>query len=307
MSPLAAPMGKIRLYFLATRPQFLPAIALPVAVGASFAYRSTGAFSPPFFALSLFAALCYHAGMNVLNDYFDFKNGTDNINERALTPFTGGSLFIQKGLITPEQTLSFGLILVALGSVAGLYLAYMTAPLLLVIGALGLFLGYSYSAPPLSLASRGLGEATVGVSFGVLTVPGSYLVQTGGLSWTPFFASLPVSFLITALLYVNEFPDFEADQKAGKLTLVVRLGKERARYGIIPLIAGAYLSLAAAVVLGFLPGSSLIALLSAIPALKSAAGLLKNPQGSRSLIPSIKSIILADLSAGALLAVSALF
>lgn len=299
-------MSKTKLYFLSTRPQFLPAIALPVAVGASFAYRSTGGFSVLFFALSLLAALFYHAGMNVLNDYFDFKNGTDNINTNALTPFTGGSLFIQKGLISPRSTLYFGAVLVMLGSLAGLYLTCMTTPLLLLIGGLGLFLGYSYSAPPLSLASRGLGEVTVGLCFGLLTVLGSYVVQTGEMSVVPFFAALPISFLITALLYINEFPDCEADQKAGKLTIVVRLGKQKARYGMILLTAGAYLSLVSAVLLGFLPAPSLITLLSAVPAAKSAAGLFKDPEGNRSLIPPIKSIILADLSAGALLAVSGL-
>lgn len=299
-------MSKIKIYFLSTRPQFLPAIALPVAVGASFAYRATGRFSLLFFSLSLLAALFYHAGMNLLNDYFDFKNGTDNINTKALTPFTGGARFIQNGAITPESVLRNGLSLVLLGSLAGLYLAYMTTPLLLLIGGAGLFLGYSYSAPPLSLASRGLGELTVGVCFGLLTVIGSYIVQTRELSVVPFFAALPVSFLITALLYINEFPDCEADQKAGKRTLVVRLGKRRARYGMLLLTAGAYLSLVAAVALGFLPAGSLITLLSALPAAKSAAGLFKSPEGGPELIPSIKSIIAADLSAGALLAISGL-
>ena len=299
-------MSKIRTYFLSTRPQFLPAIALPVAVGASFAYRATGRFSLLFFSVSLVAALFYHAGMNLINDYFDFKNGTDNINTGALTPFTGGGRFIQKGLLSPGRVLFFGAVLVTLGSLAGLYLAYETTPLLLAIGGTGLFLGYSYSAPPLSLASRGLGELTVGVCFGLLTVLGSYVVQAGELSAVPLFASLPVSFLITALLYVNEFPDREADEKSGKLTLVVRLGKQKARYGVVLLAAGAYGSLVAAVALGFLPAGSLITLLSALPAAKSAFGVFKDPEGGPSTVPYIKSIILADLSAGALLTVSGL-
>jgi len=299
-------MPKIKLYFLSTRPQFLPAIVLPVAIGTSFAYRATGRFSLLHFSVSLLAALFYHAGMNLLNDYFDFKNSTDNINTRALTPFTGGSRFIQNGLLSPEAVLRFGIALVTLGSLAGLYLGIKTTPVLLAIGASGLFLGYSYSGPPLSLASRGLGEVTVGLCFGLLTVLGSYIVQSGELSAIPVFASLPVSFLITALLYVNEFPDREADESSGKLTLVVRLGKQKARYGVALLAVGAYLSLTASVALGFVPEVSLITLLSALPAAKSAIGIFKDPEGGPSMVPHIKSIILADLSAGALLAISGL-
>lgn len=286
---------------MATRPQFLPAIVIPVGLGASTAWDSTGYFNPAFFLLSLLAALFYHAGMNVLNDYFDFINGTDNINQKALTPFTGGSRFIQKGLLSAGETAFLGAALVAAGSLIGFYLAYKTGWALLFIGGIGLLSGIFYSAPPLFLAGRGLGEITVGINFGLLTVLGSYMVQTGHGGWEPIFASLCVSFLIAALLYINEFPDYEADKTAGKLTLVVRLGPEKARYFMLAFLAGAYLSIIAGEALGYLPPLSLIALLSLVFALPAATGLMRNYRGGAELIPSIKSIILAHLSSGILL------
>lgn len=294
-------MRSIRTYFFATRPQFLPAVLIPVGLGASTAWLNTGALSFTKLALSLLAAVCYHTGMNVLNDYFDYRNGTDNINKKALTPFTGGSRFIQRGEMTAKETLALGAVLIAAGSVIGIYLASATGWGLALIGAAGLLSGIFYSAPPVFLAGRGLGEITVGVNFGLLTVLGSYMVQTGRVDAASVMVSLPVAFLIAALLYINEFPDFEADRDCGKRTLVVRLGPGRARYFFIVFVLGTYLSIAALAVSGYLPLLSLISLASAAFAVRAWVGLIKNYGGGASLLPSIKSIILAHTSCGVLL------
>ncbi|MBI5809814.1 MAG: prenyltransferase, partial [Deltaproteobacteria bacterium] len=241
---------RLKTYLLATRPQFLPAVAVPVALGASTAWASHRMFNVFYFTVSLIAALLYHAGMNVLNDYFDNRNGADNMNMGGLAPFTGGSRFIQTGLMTPRETLRLGALLIAGGSGAGLYLAYMAGMPLLIIGAAGLFSGVFYSAPPFFFAGRGLGEIIVGLNFGVMTVAGSHFVQAGEVSLMPVIASLPVSFFISALLYMNEFPDCPADRAAGKKTLVVLIGPEKGRYVIIALVGGAYLSLFAGIASG---------------------------------------------------------
>jgi 1,4-dihydroxy-2-naphthoate octaprenyltransferase len=242
--------------------------------------------------------------MNVVNDYFDCLNNSDNINRSGLTPFTGGSRFIQNGLMTQGETLALGISLLFAGSAIGVYLAYKTSYLLLLIGLIGLFTGFFYSAPPLFLAGRGLGEITVGADFGILTVLGSYLVQTGTVSLEAFIASLPLSFFIAGLLYINQFPDFEADKTVGKRNIVVRLGLRRGRWGIILITAGAYLSIVAGVILRILPPFSLIALLSVFFSFHAAKGLIINYNGGKALIPSIKQIILAHLSTGLLLVIS---
>ena len=294
-------MHRLKTLFLATRPQFFPAVVIPVALGASTAWYKVGVFNAKHFLLSLMAAIFFHAGMNVLNDYFDFRNGTDNINRNALTPFTGGSRFIQRGLLTPGETLALGASLVGAGSIVGVYLALEVSTLLLLIGGVGLLSGLFYSAPPFFFAGRGLGEIVVGVDFGVLTVLGSYMVQTGSPAPEPVFASLPISFLISALLYINEFPDYEADRSAGKRNLVVRLGLKRGIAGFYLLVAGAYLSIIAGVLLGYLPLPSLAALLSLVFALPAVTGLARNYDRGPKLIPSIKAVILAHVSSGVLL------
>lgn len=294
-------------YFMATRPRFFPGIIIPVGIGAATAWHASGEFHPFHFALTLAAAVLYHGGMNVFNDYFDSINGSDDGNTRALAPFTGGSRFIQKGLLTRGETLALAVALVAGGSVIGAYLALATTPWLLALGIVGLASGYFYTAPPLFLASRGLGELTVGLNFGLLTVLGSYAVQTMTVGVDAVFASLPTSFLITALLYVNEFPDFEADRDAGKRTMVVRLGPRRARYGIVAIVACAYLSVVAGVVLGHLPSLTLLALATLPLALPGVRGLLANYTGGPELVPSIKSIILTHLSSGIIMILALVF
>jgi 1,4-dihydroxy-2-naphthoate octaprenyltransferase len=294
-------MHRLKVYFLATRPQFFAAVILPVLLGTSTAWETSGSFNPGYLLLSLCAAILFHAGMNVVNDYYDFLNGTDNMNEGALTPFTGGSRCIQNGLMTPYQTITLGVLLLAGGSIIGLVLAYLTTPWILLIGGIGLFTGFFYSAPPLFLAGRGLGEITVGVNFGLLTVLGSFMVQTGSFALEPVFASLCLSFLISALLYVNEFPDYDADMAAGKRNLVVRLGPRKGRWGIVALVSGAYLSVVIGAAIGLLPKLSLAALLSLVFALPAVTGVMKNYGGGARLVPAIKSIILAHMASGILL------
>ncbi len=299
-------MADLKTLFLATRPGFFSASVVPVLLGASVAWNLDNAFSPGYLVLTLLAVISLHAGMNVLNDYYDYLNGTDNINKTALPPFTGGSGLIQSGSMTPVATLFLGAGLVCAGSLLGLYLAITTSPLLFLIGGAGLTTGFFYSAPPLFLAGRGLGELTVGLDFGILPVLGSYAVQTGTLSTAPFLASLPLSFLIAAILFINEFPDMEADEASGKKTLVVRLGREKALTVLNFIIASAYASLGPGLFAGALPRTSLLALLSAPLALRATLIAGKTSGTSPALLKAIKSLILAHLSCGILIIIGEL-
>ena len=297
-------MNRLRLLFLSTRPMFFPAIVLPILIGASTAWYTHRVFDGWYFILTLVAGVLYHGGMNVLNDYFDHLNGTDDINRGALHPYTGGSGMIQKGFMSPGEVLSFAIVLLGLGSLAGLYLAVERGYVLLIIGLVGLLSGIFYSAPPVFLAGRGLGEVTVGMNFGLFTVLGSYFVQTGSITMEAVFASLPISFLVSALLYINEFPDYEADRISGKHTIVVRLGPKRGRWGMVFLVLMAYISVIAGIVAGYLPMLSILSVLSFGFALSSTVGLIKNYHGGPGLVPSIRSIILAHLSSGFFILVS---
>ncbi|MCK5665838.1 MAG: prenyltransferase, partial [Thiotrichaceae bacterium] len=190
---------------MATRPHFFTIIILPILLGTAIAWHLEGVFLPLYFGLSLLAGILTHASINVLNDYFDHISGADELNETPLSPFAGGSRTIQNKILTPLETYRYGILLLIIAVSIGLFLVWARGLPLLWIGLIGILSGYFYSAPPLSLQSRGWGEIVVGVDFGILAVLGSYYVQTQNLSLTVIIAALPLAILVAAILYINGF------------------------------------------------------------------------------------------------------
>ncbi len=212
------------LFLLATRPKFLFASAAPVLVGSSLAYASASVFNPLIFVLALLGAISIHAGANVANDYFDHLSGADLLNKNP-TPFSGGSRFIQKGILSPRATLVIALTYLAIGTFLGLVILALTKSLfVLILGLLGILGGFFYTAPPLRLGYRGLGEFVIAFLFGVLPVYGSYYLQTQAIDAAPFIPACIVSILIFLVILVNEIPDVQPDAAANKKTLVVHFG-----------------------------------------------------------------------------------
>jgi 1,4-dihydroxy-2-naphthoate octaprenyltransferase len=236
---------------------------VPVLLGTLIAWQGVGAFHGGYFILTLIAAMSLHAGTNIANDYFDHRSGNDPVNVEFVSPFTGGSRLIQEGLLSPRGVLMESLLFFALGSAIGLYLAWARGPVILALGLIGLFSGFFYTAPPVYLAKWGVGEFFVGLNFGLLMTLGSYYVQARSLAWEPIIASLPVSLLIAAVLWINEFQDAPADHAVGKDTLVVRLGRRRAATGYLLLMAAVYLSITLSVLFRVTPPFVLLALLTA--------------------------------------------
>ncbi len=295
------PGHPVACYLLATRPPFLLVTLIAVGIGIATAYHSAESLHPLAAFLTLLGALLAHAGANVLNDYYDALSGCDDHNHERLYPFTGGSRFIQNGLLTPRQTLRFGLLLLLATALIGLALLPYAGPLLLALGCTGLLLGWAYSAPPLALNSRGLGELTIAIAFGPLLVVGSDLVQRGTLHPLPLYASLAYGLLTAALLYINQFPDRRADALSGKHHWVVRLGPHRARWGYLLLTLLANLILLLLVATQQLPALALLALLSLPLSLLAARDLLQYADQPAHLCRAIPLTILALSSHGVLL------
>lgn len=258
----ALPSAALR-YLLATRPAFLSVTLFGCTVGLASAYWSGAVIEPLAAFATVTFAIVAHAGINVINDYYDGISGADAANEERLFPFTGGSRFIQNGVLSPLATAAFGYGLLAAVIPAGLWLTYRSAPGLVLIGMAGLAVGWAYSAPPLKLMSRGLGELAVASGW-LLVVAGADFVQRGGFSFTPVASGAGYALLVANVLYMNQFPDVRADRRAGKRTLVVRLGPNAARWGYVAIATLAYGWLAACIALGTLP-------LAAAPALATAA------------------------------------
>jgi 1,4-dihydroxy-2-naphthoate octaprenyltransferase len=209
LEPTASALSNpFKRYLMATRPAFLTIALAGCLLG--FASALDSAFSWPLALLTLFLAIATQAGVNVFNDYYDHLNGTDAANVDRLFPFTGGSRFIQNGVMSPRQMLIYALILFGAVIGGGLWLIATRGIGLFWIGLLGLLIGWAYSAPPLKLNSRGLGEICVAAGF-LLIVAGADFVQRAAISLTPWLIGLPYALLVTNILYVNQFPDRNAD------------------------------------------------------------------------------------------------
>ena len=212
------------MYGLAVRPKFLTASAAPVLVGSLAGLAVTGTFQWPLFLLALAAIMALHAGANVINDYYDHVSGNDWANTNP-TPFSGGRRFIQQGLLSPRATLLTGLAFLGMGAATGLVILAMTrSAFILGLGLTGLLGGFFYTARPIQLGYRGIGEVIIAFLFGLLPTYGSYFLQVGKVDGVPLLPALIVSALVFEIILINEFPDRQADAQVGKRTLVVWLG-----------------------------------------------------------------------------------
>lgn len=224
---LPAELGVI---LLASRPQYLGASAAPVLVGSALGYAVTGSFSIGLFLLAVLSIMALHAGANVINDYFDHLSRNDWVNDNP-TPFSGGRQFIQKGILSPRATLAAGLAYLAIGSGIGLILVALTQSLFILgIGVLGVLGGFFYTARPIQLGYRGVGEVMIAFLFGILPVYGSYFLQARSVDLFPILPAVIVAILIFLVILINEFPDLAADSQVRKRTLVVLLGVGRSAW-----------------------------------------------------------------------------
>jgi 1,4-dihydroxy-2-naphthoate octaprenyltransferase len=296
--------GKLKDWLRAPRLPFLTASIVPVLFGTALAWERTGSFDPLYFVLTLFGVCFAQMGANLANDYYDHKTTDDDIN-RNPTPFSGGSRVIQEGKISAAGILKFSLICYGLGAIIALYLnSIAPGNVVLILALVGFLSGFLYTASPVMYGYHGLGEPLLGMNFGTLAVIGAYYVQTFKFDWEVFWVSWPISFLIVAVLYINQFPDYEPDKAVNKRHWVVRLGRRKATYGYHALIFGTYLWVIASVVVGILTPFALIVLITLPKALTASRILQLNYDKIRELVPANAATIQMHLSIGLLLSLA---
>jgi 1,4-dihydroxy-2-naphthoate octaprenyltransferase len=256
----------------ATRLPFLTATIVPVLLGIAIA-AAHGSFDLVAAILTVVGAAFVHLGLNVANDVFDTAQGADDANVTP-TAYSGGSRVIQYGLVSLSRMALVSAICFGIGGGIGLLLlATHGSTELLAIGLIGFVIAVGYTAPPLKLVYRGLGEIAVAIGFGPLMLLGAYVVQTGALAWEPFVASIPVALLVMLILYVNEIPDRRGDAYAGKRTLPVRFSQVTIVTGYLVAAGAAFLTIVGGVVAGVLPWVTLIALVAVPYAARVYRGL----------------------------------
>ncbi|MBM7582753.1 1,4-dihydroxy-2-naphthoate octaprenyltransferase [Caldicoprobacter guelmensis] len=209
-------------------PKIWIASTVPMVVGAAFAFGSTGKFDIYWFIVALTAVYCIEIGKNAVNEWVDYLSGVDRfVTPDKRTPFSGGKKTIVDEKLTPSEVVMIALVTFLIACGIGLYIIFFKEIGVLWIGIAGILLSILYSLPPFKLAYRGLGEVTVGLTFGPLIVLGIYCLQTGKMDLSALWVSLPIGILIANVLWINQFPDYEADLQGNKRNWVVRLGKEK--------------------------------------------------------------------------------
>jgi 1,4-dihydroxy-2-naphthoate octaprenyltransferase len=227
-------------------------------------------------AVTVLGIFAIEVAKNASGEIFDFDSGTDlAVSEENRTPFSGGKRVLVDGLLTRKQTALIAGCGYILGIAAGAAIIALREPGILWIGIVGVLCAYFYHAPPFKLSYRGLGELAVAVCYGPLICIGTYLVQRGEISLPSILLSLPLGLLIANFLWINEFPDMEADAKANKRTLVVRFGRQRASrvFALIIIIVFVSVMILPAFKLGW---GILFGMIAAAPAAIAATKLCRN-------------------------------
>ncbi len=292
------------IWLKAMRLPFLTATLVPVTFGSVIAWHDTAGFIWLRFWLAILGASLIHIGANLANDYFDHLSGVDQANFNP-TPFSGGSRMIQDGLILPKKILYASLSAFIFGSLIGFYLNYLCGRnVILILGVIGVFLGFFYSARPFLIGYRSFGELAVGAGFGPLMVMGAYFVQAGKLPFSVFLISIPVGILIALVVLINEFPDYAPDKSGGKNTLVVVLGRKKAIALYHILLALTYWYVVFLVISKVTPLFCLIIFLSLPLAFKAFTVSKQNFERVAELLPANASTIRLHLIFGSLLCVA---
>ncbi len=289
--------GSLKAWVMLPRFQFLPLTVIMVSLGTVIAVYE-GYFHLGHFLLAMVGSILVHITVNAINDYHDYMDGIDLNTQR--TPFSGGSGVLPLRLLKPKQAFWFATICLLIAMVIGFYFVmvrgWLLFPLLLVAG----FSAYFYNV---YLAKWHMGEIFAGIGFGPLLVLGSYYVQTGRYSWEALIASLAPGLLTANLLFLNEFPDWEADRKGGRRHFVISMGKKDASYLFVAFLIASYLCILMGVFTKMMPAVTLIGLGTIGFGWKAAKGALKYYDNTEKLVPILGANVITILGTQALLAV----
>jgi 1,4-dihydroxy-2-naphthoate octaprenyltransferase len=274
---------------MAARPRTLPAAIAPVLVGsAAAAYVADDHFRWGAFFAALVGSIFIQIGTNLANDYSDAKRGADTADRLGPVRVTSS------GLLAPRRVLIATWIAFGIAAIAGIYLATVAGWIIILVGVVSIAAGVLYTGGPRPYGYAGLGELFVFLFFGVVAVNGSYYVQLEEIDALPLLLSVGVGFLSTAILVVNNVRDLDTDRRAGKNTLAVRIGRERARQLYVTLVAGAFAILPIAIAAGDGPWLGMLALAAAPLAVKPLTAIRTRTDG-----PSLNAAL---AQTGALLA-----
>ncbi|HLG18420.1 MAG TPA: 1,4-dihydroxy-2-naphthoate octaprenyltransferase [Bdellovibrionota bacterium] len=244
-------------YWRAVRPFSLPASVVPVFLGSVLGVSELGfsSFHPAAFILTLMGVVALHCVGNLVNDYFDDRKGVDT------GPYgSRGSLATKE--MTPAGVRRLIAIFLVIASACGIVLTFTRGTFVPLLGGVGVLLAFTYTAYPIHLKYRGVGDLVIVLGFGPLVVLGSNMVQTQHFSWKSVFIALPITFLVDAILHANNTRDLTIDRQNRIRTWAGILGPSGARTFYSLLLIGAYVSVATLVSVSVLTPVALVTFLT---------------------------------------------
>jgi 1,4-dihydroxy-2-naphthoate octaprenyltransferase len=260
---MANKVGTFKGIFIMSRPPFHIVGVFPFILGAVYAYKTTGVFNWPVLILSVLAVICIMLVTYYNGEYYDVK-------EDELSPsmgknvFSGGSQVIAQKMLPRRYAKIGAYISLGIAVIIGLVLQFVfkTGVWTIPLGAIGIFFGFFYSKPPFRWVNRGIGEILIGFSYGWLPIAVGYYLQTSSFDTFIIWMAIPVGLAIFNVIFLNEFPDYQADSTAGnKRNIVVRLGKEKAIYIYVAVQALIWIMFAVSMSIRY----SLVSNIAAIP------------------------------------------
>lgn len=223
-------------------PKIWVASTVPMILGAAYTIGQGQSFSLLWFVVALIAVYLIEIGKNGVNEYVDYHSGVDlYVTPDNRTPFSGGKKTLIDKKLTIREVYWISVVTLALGFIVGLSIVTFKEPSVFWLGVAGFAIAVFYTAPPLKFAYRGLGELSVAIAFGPIIISGIYVMMTGTFEPILIVISLPTAFMIANVLWINEYPDFEADTKGNKRNMLVKVGKEKGIYVYIGIFVAAYI------------------------------------------------------------------
>jgi len=288
----------ISVWLRVIRVRFLLASIIAVSVGLALHWSQNGSLDYLDVILTFAGVLALHASVDLLNDYWDFKRGIDTKTTR--TKMSGGTGVLPEGLLKPSSVYRAGVVFLIIGSLIGSYFVIMDGILIAIILGFAILSIYFYST---KIVDSGLGEFFVAVK-GSMIVMGTFFIQSGEVTVESILAGIVIGTLSSLVLFIASFPDHDADKSKGRKTLVIVVGKEKAKkiFWFFPLLA--YSIILIGVSVNLFPLLSLICLLSFPLMIKSGLGLQKNYDSVNDLVPFMSSTLKFSRITGILFVIS---
>lgn len=247
----------------AIRIRFMLASLIAVASGLSIAFWKHGVFNFTYAALTFAGVICLHASVDLLNDYWDYKRGTDIIAKR--TKFSGGTGVLPDNLLKPRMVYAAAVIFLILGVLTGTYFVIVRGIAIAIILGFAIVSIWFYST---SIVNSGLGELFVAIK-GSLIVLGSFYVQTEVIDPSAIYVGAIIGILSASVLFANSFPDYDADRYTGRRTLLNMIGKQKGSRLFPILVMIPYILILAGIFLGYTKFLSLACMASIPYAIKA--------------------------------------